>query len=174
MSEEHKDFLTTQEISDLINKKMLGVQARTRVAPASHQVFKHQADAYVTQASAVSGTKYAWSTDGSVANAIGTQTNVRIISIAALDDWSVDTTSIEVHVTIDGVAFIFIVDPNDDTWYFADLGAQLAPAANVLTTTDNSITRAFLLEGRSVKVEVESTGGTSDTLWLRVRWAKIP
>lgn len=149
---------------------------RSRIATSHYpaqQVFQHQADAYVTQASAVSGTKYEWSSDGTQTNKLGAQKNVRIISIAANDDWSADTTSMEVHVTIDGVALVYTVDPNDDTWYFPDMLCHLAEASGVLGTADR-VERAFLFEGRSVKIEVESTGGTSDSLQMRVKWAKIP
>lgn len=136
-----------------------------KVERAEPDVFKHQADATLTQASAVSGTKY---------TVLDTTKNVRIISIAALDDWSVDTTLLEVHVTIDGESFVWQVDPTDNTWYSVrDIDAG---ATNLLQTLNaaSSTNQAFILEGKSVKVEVETTGGTSVSLQCRVKYAKIP
>jgi len=41
-----------------------------------------------------------------------------------------------------------------------------------LVTTDVEVTRSFLLEGRSVKVEAETTGGTVSNLSATVKYAK--
>lgn len=174
---EPKETLTRQDVIDIVVERMKAVSARTSMSQAPNQVFQQQADALVIQTSAGSGTLYEWSTDGTqdADKLLGSQKNVRIISIQALDNWSVDTTTLEVHVTIDGQTITYTVDPDDNTAYFAEINPSAAATAQTLTASASSVVaRAFLLEGRSVKVEIESTGGTSDSLQLRVKWAKIP
>lgn len=128
-------------------------------------VFEQQADANLTQASAVSGTIYA---------VLATTKNIRIISIASLDDWSVDTTTLEIHVIIDGLTYIFTIDPDDNVWYIAkELLSDEVPANQVLGLVEETI-MPYFLEGKSVAISVESTGGTSDSLKCKVRHAKIP
>jgi hypothetical protein len=46
--------------------------------------------------------------------------------------------------------------------------------AGFLVTTDYADRRAFLIEGRSVKVEAQREGGTASNLSARVKYAKIP
>lgn len=123
----------------------------------------------------VSGTKYEWSTDGSVANAIGTQKNIRIISIAASCTWTVQPNPLEIHVTVDGVSHVFIKsNPVSATDYVGVMRHHLAENDQSLYAADDAIQRSFLLEGKSVKVEAEITGGTVSALNMRVKWAKIP
>lgn len=163
MSEKEKP-LTRKEVVDIVVERMKAVSARTSHSPA-FQVFQMQNDATLTQASAVSGSFY---------EVLATTQNARIISIAALDDWSVDTTTLQVHITIDGLTYTFTNDPNDNTWYSCnELDASLAPGAQVLSATLTDV-YPFLLEGRNVRVQVESTGGTSDSLQARVRYAMNP
>lgn len=125
-----------------------------------------QADATLTQANPVSGTKY---------TVLDTKRNVRIIGIEVHVTWTVQPTPLEVHVTIDGLAYTFAVsNPVSTTKYYADLSMADAITAQGLSTTDkvNSYGRPFLLEGRSVKVEIETTGGTTSEIYGRVRYAK--
>lgn len=150
--------------------------AKTGGSGARVQVFQMQADALVDMSGGTppsSGTKYEWSTDGAVANALGTLKNVRLISLAAKVVWSVQPNPLEIHVTIDGQEITFTVaNPVSTTWYFAVLNGALATGG--LGTTDYAPQRAFLMEGRSVKVEAETTGGTVTDLNARIKYAKIP
>lgn len=158
---------------------MARIKARTSFKPAQ-QIFQMQPDALVNMSGGTppgSGVKYEWSTDGSVANAIGTQKNVRIISMLVNVTWSGQPDPLEIHGTIDGVAYKWTFTPNpaSATNYFARLDAGVAENAQLLNTTDTlPAGRGFLLEGRSIKIEVETTGGTVSALNARIKWAKIP
>lgn len=134
----------------------------------TEKCFEQQADATINQANPASGTKY---------TVLDTTKRCRIISIAVKCTWTVQPTPLEVHITIDGQPFRFSFNnPLTDTFYYALINAQLAPTALLLTEhpTDYTIYRAFLFEGRSVKVEAEITGGTVSNLAARVKYAVIP
>jgi len=142
------------------------------------QMMQMQPDALVNMSGGtppVSGTKYEWSTDGSVANAIGTQKNVKIIGIQIRCTWTVQPTPLEVHVTIDGnVITHTFSNPVSGTHYFATLAIGSAETNQGLDTSGN--VAAYLqplYEGKSVKVEAEITGGTVSALDMRVKWAKV-
>ncbi|NVM23119.1 MAG: hypothetical protein HWN68_15215 [Desulfobacterales bacterium] len=130
----------------------------------SAEVFKHQADATLDQTDPVSGTKY---------EVLATTKNVRIILIEAQCTWTVQPTPLEIHVTIDGQPLVFSkADPVSEDYYYATPYAPVAGGSlNVVAEVRH---RAFLLEGRSVKVEAEITGGTVSNLSARVKYAKIP
>ena len=130
---------------------------------ARPDVFKLQTDASLSQATPTSGTKY---------TVLDTVKNVRIIGIVASVTWTGQPTPLEIHVTIDGQAYTFTVtDPVSATKYYARLLSGNAITAQPLVTTDVEVTRAFLLEGRSVKVEAETTGGTVSNLSATVKYA---
>ena len=137
----------------------------------SSSVFEHQPDATISVTDPESGQKYEWKDkDG---NPLGTQKNVRIISIYALTTWTGQPTPLEIHVTIDGVPHRFFVnDPVSGTSYQGEIFPRALETAQLLTTASNLV-NAFLLEGRSVKVEVEITGGTVSDLKARIKWAKM-
>lgn len=143
------------------------------------QMFKHQADVLVDMSGGtppVSGTKYEWSTDGAVANAIGTQNNVRILGIAVRCTWTVQPTPIEAHVTIDGNAITHAIgNPTSNTWYYVSMEDwEAAETAQVLVTGGETVARQQpIYEGRAVKVEAEITGGTVSALNMRVKWARV-
>ena len=127
------------------------------------KVFQHQADAVLDQANPVSGTKYP---------VLATTRNCRLISISAVCTWTVQPTPLEIHVIIDGITRTFsVTDPVSTTEYTGEIWP---PSAEVLTVAAFSISRAFLLEGRSISVTVEITGGTVSNLSARVKYAKIP
>lgn len=121
-----------------------------------------QPDATLSQANPISGDKY---------TVLDTTKNVRIISIMLKVTWTVQPTPLEVHITIDGQALTGSqANPVSVTNYYVQLhGGQ---ATLFLNTTDQVIYRTFLLEGRSVKIEVETTGGTVSNLSSRVKYAK--
>jgi hypothetical protein len=126
----------------------------------------HQPDAYISQDNPVSTTLY---------TVLPTTANVRLISIGTRITWAVtQPTPLEVLVTIDGNLYVFtFVNPVSATNYYAYLSAIIAPASQTLTATDPT-SRAFMLEGRSVKVEVRITWAVTQPtpLVCRVRWAK--
>lgn len=144
-----------------------------RTSSRQQPVPKHQADAYVDQANPVSGTKYEWSSDGTQTNKLGALKNVRIIGIAAKVTWTVQPTPLEAHVTIDGNALVFsLINPVSTTWYFPSMTSSETLGSESLGTIDRPQGRPFLFEGRNVKIEVETTGGTVQNLDIRVKYAK--
>jgi len=126
-----------------------------------YPVPEHQADATLSQANPTSGTKY---------TVLDTTKNVRLLSIEVACTWTVQPTPLEAHISIDGQSYTApFTDPVSAVYYEYALGGG---AADVLTATAIQYNRAFLLEGRSVKVEVEITGGTVSNLTARVKYAK--
>lgn len=136
---------------------------RTSGGMETSSTFAHQPDAFLDQANPVSGTKY------TVLNTTG---NVRIISVTIIVVWTVQPTPLEIHVTIDGVTWTSDqVNPVSWTAYHME-NTDPASAGFDLNATGASQFRAFLLEGRSVKIEAETTGGTVSQLMSRVKYAK--
>lgn len=125
---------------------------------------EHQEDATLDQDDPVSGTKY---------TLLATTTNVRIIGGAVKVTWTVQPSPLEVHITIDGVLYTFTKeDPVTATFYMVRrFDASLAETAQLLEET-LTLAHAFLLVGRTVKVEVETTGGTVSNISARVKYAK--
>jgi len=123
----------------------------------------HQADASLSQDNPISGTKY---------TVLDTTENVRIIDILASVTWTVQPTPLEVHITIDGRSLALSVsNPATGTPYspaFLNIGNEQGS----LSATLGLSTRPFFLEGRSVKIEAETTGGTVSNLTCRVKWAR--
>lgn len=132
--------------------------------------FEHQDDAYLSQDDPVSLTYY---------EVLPTTENVRIISAGAQITWAVtQPTQLRIIVTIDGQTLIFYVaDPVSGHVYNAYIANFPAPNAGYLvdqSVIDTSLYRAFLLEGRSVKVEAAVIWGVTQPtpLVCRVKWAK--
>lgn len=124
----------------------------------------HQADATLSQANPVSGTKY---------TLLDTCKNCRIIGIMAKVTWTVQPTPLEVHVTIDGQTITHTkTNPASATNHFAEVWQGAAEDAQGLPDTDIGMRRNWVYEGRSIKIEVETTGGTVSSLDARVKYAK--
>lgn len=125
-----------------------------------------QADAYLVTASPVSGTKYM---------ALATTTFVRIYGIHTKITWGVtQPTPLEIHTTIDAVAGIYTkTDPVTATNYFSVKDYGGAETVQPLATT-NPVGRAYLEEGKSVKIEHEITWSTTQptNLTTRVKYAR--
>ena len=133
----------------------------------SRKVFEHQPDAVLDQTDPDSGTKYV---------VLDTTKNVRIISIMIQCTWTVQPNPLEIWLTIDGqVLRFYFSDPESATPYFAFLNPG-GPVTNEGLTVNMAyaVYKAFLIEGRNIKVEAEITGGTVSNLSARVKWAKIP
>ena len=142
---------------------------RTSGSPGQN-VFELQAAATLSQTNPVSATLY---------TVLDTTKNVRIISIASILTWATtQPTPLDVVATVDGQSVVFSkTNPVSDTWYGAhlvesnDWTSELLGAISAYTPY-----RAFLLEGRSVKVETRITWATTQPtpLICRVKYAKIP
>jgi len=135
--------------------------------PPKKTVPEHQADATLSQANPVSATWY---------TVLDTVLNTRIIGISTNITWATtQPTPLEIKVTIDGQTVTFTVaNPVSATNYFARIATEQALSAQVLDTVDYARERAFLLEGRSVKVEARITWATTQPtpLVARVKYAK--
>lgn len=126
---------------------------------------EHQPDAVMTQINPISGTRY---------EVLATTELVRLITLYAEVAWTVQPTPLEVWITIDGNIIRHLrANPVSTTNYFAQLAPWETENIQQLVTGPAEVARqAFYLEGRSVRVEVETTGGTVSELHSRVKWAK--
>jgi len=132
--------------------------------PYRTQPPEFQADAFLSQNDPVSGTKYI---------VLDTTKNVRIISIHAVCTWTVQPTSLQIDITIDGILHTFkIAEPVSTTYYYGKLNPANEAIFQGLSPTVLAINRPFLLEARSVKVEASITGGTVQNLSARIKYAK--
>jgi hypothetical protein len=135
--------------------------------PEKKTVPEHQADAYLSQNNPVSGTWY---------TVLDTTKNVRIISMNAKITWATtQPTPLEIRVTVDGNVLTFgIGNPVSDGDYMAKITPQFGEGGQYLDVAEGVTYRAFLLEGRSVKVEVRITWATTQPtpLRCRVKYAK--
>ena len=130
-----------------------------------------QPDATINVTDPASGQKYEW--QHPPGTPLGTQKNVRIISIAIRVTWTVQPTPLEIHIALDGRSIIHSqIDPGPNTWYYAVIQKQLNESSQTMETPSGGYEGRFLWEGRSVKVEAEITGGTVSHLSARVKWAK--
>jgi len=124
----------------------------------------HQADATLSQANPTSGTKY---------TVLDTTKNVRIRGISVKVTWTVQPTPLEIHITIDGQTRTHtFTNPVTATNYICDEYDYSDPTALPMDITARLTQRDMLIEGRSVKVEAEITGGTVSNLSARVKYAK--
>lgn len=134
-----------------------------RINRAGADVFEYQADATITQANPVSGTKY---------EVLATTKNVRLYTLNVACTWSVQPSPLEIHVTIDGqTPKADQANPGSTTNYRVYIRDE---QADWEFKTGFAEHRAFLVEGRSVKIEGEITGGTVSQLASRVKYGKIP
>lgn len=126
-------------------------------------IFQIQPDAVLSQDNPDSGVKY---------TVLDTVYNARIISIEADVTWTVGPTPLEIYLTIDGQAIRhYFTDPVTATEYFCQTSAGDAANIQYMTVTALPLYRTYLTEGRSVKVEEETTGGTVQNLSARVKYA---
>lgn len=124
----------------------------------------HQALATKTLTPPVSGTEY---------TVLDTTKNVRLISAMAYVEWTVQPDPLVMKVYIDGQTLTFTQNnPVTATVYNIDLISQGLDANQAMATAATNIYKAFVIEGRSVKVTATITGGTVQTLISYVRYAK--
>lgn len=124
-----------------------------------------QADATLSQANPVSGTKY---------TVLATTKNVRVIAMSGSVTWTVQPNPLETHGTVDGITYNWSrANPVSATPYVPFLDPSNVEAAQSKGTLNQfSSYQAFLLEARSCKIEVETTGGTVSALDARVKYGK--
>jgi len=132
------------------------------VGAAKAYVWEHQTPAEIDQAAPVSGDKYV---------ILDTTRNVRIYGISVLVIWTVQPSPLQIHITVDGVAIAFNqTDPMSAARHFAL--NSLAPGGGALSNAAADAKRqSFLLDGHSIKVEAETTGGTVQNLLAFVDYA---
>jgi len=137
--------------------------------PTTELIFQQQPDAVISQANPVSGTLYT----------VLEATNARIISIVGEIVWEVtQPTLLEVVLTIDGQEITHIAtDPISAQGYSAAISEGNPPTAQALglITTVFTAYRAFLYEGRNVKVQIRVTWEVTQPtpLICRVKWAQL-
>jgi len=132
---------------------------------STQKVIQHQADATLNQANPVSGTQY---------TVLAVSGNVRVYQGQTNVTWTVQPTPLELHHTIDGNIVTFTVaNPVSTTIYGAfEFNAGLASNAQALLAHGVDRMQAFLVEGRTVLIRAETTGGTTSNLSARVIWGR--
>jgi hypothetical protein len=133
---------------------------------AGIQGYAQQPDAVLSQANPVSTTLY---------TVLPATSNVRINSIIVNVTWTVQPNPLDVVVTIDGKTLRFYKsNPVSGTDYYTVVSCHSDDNNQDLDTslTNNALMIPFFIEGRSVKIEVRTTGGTTSNISARVKWAK--
>lgn len=101
--------------------------------------------------------------------------NVRIVSISCNVVWTVQPSPIECRMNVDGAIQNFQqANPVSARVYIPQILSFLAPGAMSMadsTVFDPSTNRPFLLEGRSIRIAFETTGGTVQNLEARIKYA---
>ena len=91
--------------------------------------------------------------------------NVRILGMWANCAWSVQPSNLQILGYIDGETWKWNrSNPVSMTAYFACISMANSKMAQTLSTTQYDMYRAFLLEGRSVRLTCKLIGGTSSML----------
>lgn len=139
--------------------KMLGGSTRGYLMPAL------QADATLSQVNPVSGTKY---------TVLAATKNCRLISASLYVTWTVQPDPLELHTTIDGNVITYaFTNPVSNSVYVPGITSYAAVTAQLLRSASNEdYTRSYVMEGRSILVEGETTGGTTSALTGRAKYAK--
>jgi hypothetical protein len=126
-------------------------------------MWQRQPDLVLAQANPASGVPYP---------VLVATEDVRIISIAARVDFTVQPSPLEARMTVDGVVDVYdLINPATATWYCA--GSNSPYTGGSLVGADVAQYRAFLMEGQNIAVECETTGGTVQFLYARVKWARL-
>jgi hypothetical protein len=101
--------------------------------------------------------------------------DVRIISIEAHVNFTVQPSPLEVHETVDGNVITYqMINPVTATSYGARIGENADETLQVLDPANAYASyRAFLDEGQNIGVTAEITGGTVQLLYCRVKWARL-
>lgn len=114
----------------------------------------------------IAGTKY---------TLLDTVKNVRINKMTCSVNWTLQPNPLEVHLTIDGVAYTAtFANPATATSYYLYQRAIYGSSLFDITTASSALSTyvAFLFEARSCKIELETTGGTVQFLRGAVSYSK--
>ena len=140
----------------------------------ANKTFMHQPDAAKGIDNPVSEQLYEWTDESG--NPLGFQNNVRIISIFAKVNWeTTQPTPLEAIVTVDGRTLVFKRNnPDSGSSFFACFTGDYADNEQELSGDNWAKYRAFLLEGRRVKIQFRLTWATTQPTYMgyRVKWAK--
>jgi len=131
-----------------------------------YPVPEHQTDVTLNQANPISGTLY---------EVLAATPNVRLVMVAVRVTWTVQPTPLEVHITIDGVTYTAsYTDPITATDHFLiPISAGYPYPGMTLVLLTEAIRHGYpIIEGRNIRVQVETTGGTVSALQARVRYAR--
>lgn len=162
-----KEFVREEGVKAKLSE-LLELEDRLVPVFVTNPVPKNQADATLSQSSPTSGLKY---------TVLNETKFVRIIRIDVAVTWSGQPDPLEVHITIDGQSIRHFVNNPTTTQHYVcvynpseTLQNQVLRAVNL----DNEYRQGgnFLYEARSIKIEVETTGGTVSLLTARVKYAK--
>jgi hypothetical protein len=127
--------------------------------------WQRQPDAYLSLPNPVSG---------ALNPVLAPTEDVRIISITANLNWTVQPSPLEVHVTIDGQDITHLINnPVTSVWYFARITESNDEANQELHATAIGYYRAFLYEGQNITITAETTGGTVQRIYCRVKWDRL-
>ena len=115
-----------------------------------------QATATLNQANPVSGTQYVL---------LDTTLNCRVIACSASCTWTVQPNPLQLHIEIDGQPQVAAEqgNPVSTTTYH---GTKYGTGAQIISfhTNDYTYTRPYLVEGKSIRLTCEITGGTVQNL----------
>lgn len=126
--------------------------------------WKLQTPEALTQANPISGTKYVL---------FGPKSGVRLLGVHVQTTWTLQPSPLELHGLVDGkVLRWYINNPVSATAYHAYTDEFDSLTTQPLWTTSRGADRAFMLDAKSCKLEIEITGGTVQELKGRVWWAR--
>ena len=127
--------------------------------------YEHQDDVAINQANPISGTPYA---------VLPVTTFVRVIAAGSYCTWTVQPTPLQLHFVIDGAAISYsIVNPGSVVAYTPSHYATDPPLNQAMIGEGaESFNRPFLLEGKSILITAEVTGGTVQNLVARIIHAR--
>lgn len=171
---EKPETLTPKEISDLIEKKMRGVMARTSMTQAPNLIFQ-QRDV-IRHSDPITQNQWydAWDSSAVAAGAGSAQLNVRLLSITL--DQAIANEDIEMRIIADDLDETITVTAVAGT----DYEVRFIDDPDVATildfdTTLNLAERGFLLEARSLQIMFRKTSaaGGNDTV-VKIIYEQIP
>lgn len=156
------------EIKQIIDgMRKAGFGGNLGIGGMSYQPPTQETDAYLDRSGAsppASGTSY---------SVLATTKNVRVKAICTNIAFTVQPNPLEVHGVIDGITYLWtMTNPATATYYYCMIDSRNAQNAQGFVTTQPDPNRAFLIEGRSISINAEITGGTVQTLQCRVVHAK--
>ena len=99
--------------------------------------------------------------------------NIRLITLLVRCDWTVQPV-LDVKATIDGNIFAWTLALPTSAQYYAidwDSTNSLAQPL-IIAGADNNRNKSFVVEGKSLLIEVKRTGGTCSAIYVRGLYAK--